>query len=99
MSESLEDVIEEDEEQEVRPAEATVQDAVSPATVSAMASLIQSVTARNATLKEFDRSLVWMNIMWAVVLVSFIVVIEMVPAAEEFLKHVILIFRNRTVAQ
>ena len=94
-------MIENDEEEnQVCPDVAPDQDAVAPETAGALAtSLMRSVTARNATLREFDSSLVWMNIMWVVVFVAVIVVIEMVPAAEEFLKHVVLIFRNRTLTQ
>lgn len=92
---SLEGDAVEEEEDDVRPVAAPAQDAVSPATIGVVASLMQAV---KEPIKELSRSLVWTNLMWVVVFAAFVIVIETVPAAEEFLKHVILIFRNRTVA-
>jgi len=79
----------EEEEEEVHPTEAAPPQevTVTPATVSALATLLDSLTCRNATIKDLTKSL-WSNVVWIVMLVAIIVIVEMVPTtAEDVLKR------------
>ena len=81
------------EEEEVHPTEAAPPQevTVTPATVSALATLLDSLTCRNATIKDLTKSL-WSNVVWIVMLVAIIVIVEMIPAtttAEDVLKRLL----------
>ena len=80
---------EEEEEEEVHPTEgAPPQEVtVTPATVSALATLLDSLTSHNTTIKDLTKSL-WSNVVWIVMFFAIIIIVEMVPAAtEEVLKR------------
>ena len=82
-----------EEEEEVHPTEAAPPQevTVTPATVSALATLLDSLTCRNATIKDLTKSL-WSNVVWIVMLVAIIVIVEMIPAtttAEDVLKRLL----------
>ena len=80
-----------EEEEEVHPTEAAPPQevTVTPATVSALATLLDSLTCRNATIKDLTKSL-WSNVVWIVMLVAIIVIVEMVPTtAEDVLKRLL----------
>ena len=81
-----------EEEEEVHPTEAAPPQevTVTPATVSALATLLDSLTCRNATIKDLTKSL-WSNVVWIVMLVAIIVIVEMIPTTttEDVLKRLL----------
>jgi len=81
----------EEEEEEVHPTEAAPPQevTVTPATVSALATLLDSLTSHNTTIKDLTKSL-WSNVVWIVMFVAIIVIVEMLSAtttAEDVLKR------------
>jgi hypothetical protein len=82
-----------EEEEEVHPTEAAPPQevTVTPATVSALATLLDSLTSHNTTIKDLTKSL-WSNVVWIVMFVAIIVIVEMLSAtttttAEDVLKR------------
>jgi hypothetical protein len=96
MKNRLRDNIEKEEkvEEEVHPTEAAPPQevTVTPATVSALATLLDSLTSHNTTIKDLAKSL-WSNVVWIVMFVAIIVIVEMLSAttttttAEDVLKR------------
>jgi len=83
----------EEEEEEVHPTEAAPPQevTVTPATVSALATLLDSLTSHNTTIKDLTKSL-WSNVVWIVMFVAIIVIVEMLSAtttAEDVLKRLL----------
>ena len=93
MNRPTDNIEKDEEEEEVHPTEgAPPQEVtVTPATVSALATLLDSLTCRNATIKDLTKSL-WSNVVWIVMLVAIIVIVEMIPpttTAEDVLKRLL----------
>lgn len=61
---------------------------ISPATVSALVTLLDSLTSRKATIKEFTKSM-YSNAVWVIMIVLILVLVEMVPAAGEVLDRLV----------
>ena len=91
---------EEEEEEEVHPTEAAPPQevTVTPATVSALATLLDSLTSHNTTIKDLTKSL-WSNVVWIVMFVAIIVIVEMLSATTTTAEDVLKRFLSREQSQ
>ena len=94
----LDDVEEEQKQEEVvRPTSSSVHNQeLSPTSVAALSTLLDTLSRHSVTIKDFNKSLLWSNLLMLLMLIVIILLVQLVPASEEVLYRFLLAFKHLT---